>query len=187
VSRSGVRIVAGELRGRRLAVAAGVRPTEARVREALFSIWSPRIAGCRVLDLFAGTGAVGLEALSRGAAWATFVELAPRVCAALEASCRALAAGRAQVLRASLPEALRRPPAVGFDLVFADPPYGFEAGRELIEAARSWVAPAGELVFEHSRRDPPPAPLAGWELVDRRGYGESCLAFYRPAANEDGS
>lgn len=185
MSRSGVRISAGELRGRRLAVPAGVRPTESRVREALFSIWGSRVVGARVLDLFAGTGAVGLEALSRGAAWVTFVELAPRVAAALAVSCRELAAGRSEVLRMSLPEGIRRPPASRFGLVFADPPYGFGAGRELIEAALAWIAPEGELAYEHSRRDGPPVPVAGWALADQRTYGESGLAFYRPATGGD--
>lgn len=180
-----MRVVAGDLRGRRLAVAAGVRPTESRVREALFSIWAPRLQGVRFLDLFAGTGAVGLEALSRGAAWASFIEQEPRVVAALAESCRALAAGRSEVLRAKLPEGLRRPPALGFELVFADPPYGFSAGRELLEAARAWIDAGGELVFEHSRRDPPPAPPAGWELSDQRSYGESALAFYRSVVPAD--
>lgn len=181
-----LRIGAGLLRGRRLRVAPQVRPTEGRVRAALLNIWQHHLHGARFLDLFAGSGAVGLEALSRGAAAVTFVEGAPRVLAALEANRRATAAEPTRVLRLQLPAA---PPPVarhGFDLLFADPPYRFDAYEALLQSLTTWAAHAAHLAVEHGASPAPPtndeALACGWQTTEVRRYGGSYLSFYTSAA-----
>jgi len=181
--RPGVRIAGGELRGRVVPVPRDVRPTEGRVREALFSIWGEAVDGARVLDLFAGSGAVALEAMSRGALEAVAVEGAPRVVAALAAAVRRVGqAGRVEVRRGTLPGALEplaaeRPGA--FDLVFADPPYRWPDYRRLVAAAEPLLAPDGELAVEHASRHELPAEAGGLVRTDVRRYGESSLSLYR--------
>ena len=183
--RPGVRISGGELRGRVVPVPRDVRPTEGRVREALFSIWGEAIDGARVLDLFAGSGAVTLEAVSRGALEAVAVDGAPRVAAALEAGVRRVGeTGRVEVRRATLPDALaalaaERPAA--FDLVFADPPYRWPDYPRLVAAAAPLLAVGGELAVEHASRHELPAEAGGLVRTDVRRYGESALSFYRRA------
>ncbi|MCP3962711.1 MAG: 16S rRNA (guanine(966)-N(2))-methyltransferase RsmD [bacterium] len=176
-----MRILGGTYRGRRLAVAADVRPSESRVREALFSIWSDLVEGCRFLDLFAGSGGVGLEALSRGARSATFVERDPRVLAVLRRNLGVAAPGSTQLLRLSLPAQLGRRPVADderYDLIFADPPYHFERYEALLAAAEHWLAPGGEMVIEHSRRVEPASAVGPWRRREQRRYGDSCLGFY---------
>ena len=123
--KPGVRVTGGAFRGRGLAVPPGARPTEGRVREALFSIWSDRLEGARVLDLFAGSGVVGLEALGRGAISVLCVDDDPLAIKTLEANASRLGE-RLEVRRLSLPAGIAR---LGgpFDLVFADPPYAFDS------------------------------------------------------------
>ena len=150
MSRSTVRLSAGELKGVALPVPAGVRPTSGRVREALLDSWQTRLAGASVLDLFAGSGAVGLEALGRGAASLVGLEARPRVLSQARAAYERWSGGRAEARRAVLPEDLVA--SVGdrrFDLVFADPPYDFERLPELVAACAALMAPEGELVVEH--------------------------------------
>lgn len=178
------RITGGTLRGRPLRVVAGVRPTEARVREAVFSIWRGALAGSRFVDLFAGSGAVGLEALSRGAREVTFVEGDARVLAALRESLERFGKTGARLLRGSLPElALRRPAAAlgvaGVDLVYADPPYDFARYVELVGAVVPWLAQGGELCVEHAVGVELPETLDGAERLDTRVYGGTRLSFYR--------
>ena len=146
-----MRIIAGEWRGRKLVVPEGeaTRPTADRVRETLFSMLASRLGtfeGLRVADLYAGSGALGLEALSRGAEFACFVEQDHRVLAALKANVEALgAAGRVRILARS---AERLPPEQPLDLIFADPPYsagsGSRAVGQILDAgwagAGSWIA-----------------------------------------------
>ncbi len=173
-----LRILGGALRGRRLRVASGVRPTGSRLREALFSIWGPRIEGARFLDLFAGSGAVGLEALSRGARCAVFVESDPRMLRALERNLGELAPEVSRVWRLRLPGAEGQAEGT-FDLIFADPPYRFSAYPELLRRAAPWLAPGGELAVEHSARCEIPGDLEPLRRVDLRRYGDSCLSFFR--------
>ncbi len=184
MSRAGLRILGGELRGRRLEVTARVRPTESRLREALASIWRQPLPGCRFLDLFAGSGAVGIEALSRGAAEAWFADHDPRVLAALRRNCAHLApAAATRIVRLRLPAA--RDLGQRFELIFADPPYAFRDHTALLRGAAGWLAPGGEMAIEHSAQGGAVAAVeavAPWELVDRRSYGESCLSFFRLAA-----
>ncbi len=184
-SGSSLRIAGGWLKGRRLAVASGVRPTGSRQREALFSIWQPRLEGGDFLDLFAGSGAVGLEAISRGARRAVFIEGSARAFEVLRRNVRELAREQASVGRARLPAGLDRlATGESFDMFFADPPYAFtEIGALLLRAAPR-LRPGGEMVVEHSRRLQIAEPQAPWRRRQARCYGDSCLSFFqidRPA------
>lgn len=177
-----VRVVAGRFRGRRIPVPPGteVRPTADRVKEALFSILGARVAGARVVDLFAGSGALGIEALSRGAAGVLFVESDPSLARALGEMLDRLGAGLpAQVRRA---DALR--PEVwidaedGFDLVLADPPYRQGLAERLLAALAGAEAlrPGGLVVIEHEREIDPSRPE--WSRTDCRPYGDTALSFF---------
>lgn len=184
MTRPGVRVSGGTLKGARLRVLHGVRPTSQRVREALASRWQARLPGASVLDLFAGSGAVGLEAASRGAAGVLLVEAAPRVCRELTAAAARLAGDSTTVCRSRLPEELERA-ADGrtFHLVFADPPYDFEAWSDLLQKIGRHVAPEGEVAIEHSSRIELPSLWGGLERVDERRYGDSMLSFFRPSGS----
>ena len=183
---SELRLTGGIYRGRRLRVPHGVRPTEGRLREALFSIWQGEIDGARFLDLFAGAGAVGLEALGRGAQRAVLVEGDPRTLRTLKENVAALGADAeraARLYRLRLPAGLavvgeREAP---FDLVFVDPPYGFEDGARLLAGLPPLLAPGGAVAFEHAARDSVPAAPEGLVFDETRCYGDSCLSFYRGA------
>ena len=166
------RIIAGTYGGRRLTVPADarVRPTADRVREAWMSILGDRLLGARVLDLFAGSGALGLEALSRGAAHATFVELAGASLAALRANIDALAvAGRVTVRRADAMRFVERLAADAYDIVVADPPYSLPHAERLVAAFRARPF-ARILAVEH----PVDVAIAGG---DTRRYGDIALTF----------
>src|SRR5512144_2270520 len=122
-----MRVIAGRYKGRRLASPrwSGLRPTSDKLRETLFNILAPRIEGARVLDGFAGTGAIGIEALSRGAAHVTFVERDPRAVALIESNLARCAIGdRYAIIRARFAGTERPPDGGSFDLIFLDPPYG---------------------------------------------------------------
>jgi len=182
-----VRIVAGTHGGRRLTVPPGrnTRPTSDRVREALFSILEARagkgegaLAGARVLDLFAGSGAFGLEALSRGAASAVFVDSARPAVEAVRANLAALCLD-GPVHRRDAPAALRDAAVRGdaYDLVFLDPPYRPAAGlaAQLREALPAVLAPRARVVAESDRR----APLAlGLAVSDERRYGDTLIRIH---------
>ncbi len=151
-----MRIIAGQWRGRPLETPPGraTRPTADRVRETLFSMLASRIGsleGLRVADLFAGSGALGFEALSRGAAHSTFVENDPSAAAAIRHNAERLGA-TVTVLGRS---ALSLPRSEGFDLIFADPPYAEGSGSAVVAAVRAaeWLKPGGWLSIETSRRD----------------------------------
>jgi 16S rRNA (guanine966-N2)-methyltransferase len=172
-----MRVIAGELGGRRLRSAAGnqTRPTAARVREALFSMLG-EIEGAAVLDLFAGSGALGIEALSRGAASATFVEREARALEALRANVAELGlAERSEIRTGDALAALRR--ASKYDLVFIDPPYAAAAqlsgtlSRELPAA----LAPGARVVSESDRRSPLELELP---LARERRYGDTIIRIH---------
>jgi 16S rRNA (guanine966-N2)-methyltransferase len=181
---AGVRLSGGRHRGRHVAVPAGARPTEGRVREALFSIWNERLDGARVLDLFAGSGAVALEALGRGALSALAVDQSAPAIAAIQANAAKLGEPLA-FRRLALPEALARMTAeiVGdmgpFDLVFADPPYVFDAYELLLTLAAPLLAADGEIAVEHDARRKLPPHAGPLVATGTRRYGESALSFYR--------
>ena len=172
-----IRIIGGDWRGRRLDVLTepDLRPTPDRVRETLFNWLAPVIAGARCLDLYAGTGALGLEALSRGAAECWFVEKNSRLAAALEATLvrfvgapgsvidRPAPLGR--VLVADAAGWLGHTPLATFDVVFLDPPYATDRLGELCTLlARGWLSPVAAVYLETSRNRQLPALPAGWEL-----------------------
>ena len=175
--KPGVRVTGGAFRGRGLAVPPGARPTEGRVREALFSIWSDRLENARVLDLFAGSGVVGLEAVGRGALSAVAVDDDLRAIKILEENAARLGE-KIEVRRFTLPAGLSQLTGP-FDLVFADPPYAFEPYGELLAGVAPLLAPDGEVVVEHSSRREMPLEAGPLVRVDVRRYGESSLSFYR--------
>ena len=178
-----MRVIAGALKGRRLQSPrwTGLRPTSDRLRETLFDVLGERVADAAVLDGFAGTGALGLEALSRGAAGAVFVERDRRAAALIAANLdRCGVRARAAIVNGTLPGALARAaPGRPFDLILLDPPYAYPdaALGAILSAAAQRLAPAGRLVLERARRS---APCQVPELtVGRRiATGDSALVFY---------
>ena len=175
-----MRVIAGRYGGRRLRAppGEGTRPTSDRVREALFSILGVRVRDARVLDLFAGSGALGIEALSRGAGRATFVDIAPGALAALRANLAALGAD-AEVVRADALRWLRAasPGARQYDLVFLDPPYrrteGLGAGlSDLLPAV---LARGALVVAESDRRSPLELQI---HAIDERRYGDTLIRIH---------
>jgi len=171
-----MRIIAGEWRGRRISAPGGrgVRPTTDRIREAWMSALGSSIPGARIVDLFAGSGALGLESLSRGAASVTFVERAREAQVALGANIRVLAAGdRTRIVRDDVFRFLSRTPAASFDLALADPPYGEGHAARLLELVAATPF-ARELWVEHHSREAIP-DLPG--LIHRR-YGDTTLTIW---------
>jgi 16S rRNA (guanine966-N2)-methyltransferase len=176
-----MRVIAGALKGRRLEAPSweGVRPTSDKLRETLFNVLAPRIAGASVLDGYAGTGAVGIEALSRDAAWVTFVERDARAARLIESNLeRCGVRDRYAIIRARFADVRAQLAGRRFDVVFVDPPYGVDEMRVAAETGASLVADAGVLVLEHAKRDPAP-PFAD-RLTKTRDLvsGDSALAFY---------
>jgi 16S rRNA (guanine966-N2)-methyltransferase len=189
-----MRIIGGRWRGMTLAdlgagdPAAALRPTSDRVRESLFNLLAhgdygdpPPPEDRRVLDLFAGTGALGIEALSRGAVTATFVDQGAKSLALLRRNLDRL--GMADAARVVSRDATRlgRNPGPAFDLVFLDPPYGRGLGeRALVSAmAGGWVAPGALVVWEEGGNHAPPPGLT---RLDARRYGETMIAIFRSTA-----
>ena len=173
------RIIAGTHRGRRLGVPAGsaTRPTAERAREGLFSSLQSLIDldGAAVLDLYAGSGALGLEALSRGAERATLVENAPAALAALRATVEDLGLA-ATVVDADASRYLAGPVS-SYDLVLVDPPYELDVDP-VLAGLRPWVAEGGVLVVERRTRGPAPAVPEGFVLERDRRYGEATLWYF---------
>ena len=190
-----IRITAGEWRGRLLRVPRGdVRPAQDRVRLAVFSSLADRVPGARVLDLFAGTGAYGLEALSRGAAAATWVENDRRVLAVLRENVAALCGpdalggrGAAVVPADALRFLARGGGDAPYDLVFADPPYDRDGGwlKKILSAlaGRSILKSSGLLVMEQSVHVPA-VSQEGWQQLKRRVYGETQIDYMAPLQPE---
>ena len=177
-----MRIIAGEWRGRRLQAPPGTatRPTADRTRETLFSMLASRLGGfdgLRVADLYAGSGALGLEALSRGAAFATFVENDAAALKAIRANIEALAAGSRTEVRPGSAASL--PPSAPFDLVLADPPYAAGSGSAVVTAVAgaNWLAPGGWLAVETARGDAvDPGP---WSIAAERRVGRAQITLLR--------
>ncbi|OYX23496.1 MAG: 16S rRNA (guanine(966)-N(2))-methyltransferase RsmD [Rhodobacterales bacterium 32-66-7] len=184
-----MRIIGGTRRGLRLTgvgegdVEAHLRPTSDRVREAIFNLLingghGNPVAGARVLDLFAGTGALGLEALSRGAAEVTFVDDGAKALALLRANiARMRAGGETRVLRLDATR-LGKAPNAPFTLVFLDPPYGKAMGEAALAAAHmgGWLAPEAMIVWEESTA---PVPPPGFRSIDQRRYGDTLVTLMR--------
>jgi 16S rRNA (guanine966-N2)-methyltransferase len=185
------RVIAGEAGGRRLAVPPGLstRPTSDRAREGLFgSVLSElgSLAGKRALDLYAGSGAVGLEALSRGAHHALMVESDAGAVAVIRANVATVGIAGAQVLREKVERLLARPPEQGpYDFVFADPPYalaGAAVTRVLALLARDWLAPHALVVVERATRSGVLDWPAGFAVGKSRKYGEATFWYGHRAA-----
>jgi 16S rRNA (guanine966-N2)-methyltransferase len=184
------RIIAGVARGRRLQVPAGVatRPTADRAREGLFSSLQSLLdlEGARVLDLYAGTGALGLEALSRGAGTATMVEDDPSAVAAIRANVDALGLPGAFVVAQKTETFLANPPEPRYDLVLLDPPYDVDVSP-VLESLVPWVADGGVVMVERRTRDGDPAWPDGLVAGRSRRYGEATLWYADRVASVAGS
>jgi 16S rRNA (guanine966-N2)-methyltransferase len=187
-----MRIIAGALKGRVLAPVQGrTRPTAAKVREAIFSILGAAVLEAQVLDLFAGTGALGIEALSRGAGRAVFVEDHPGALKALSRNLETLGLrDRGRVLPVPATAALRQLAARGerFGLVFLDPPYGGGAAAATLEAlgGSSLLLPEVWVVAEHSRRETLPESIGILKQHTLRRYGDTQVAIYRRETEDGG-
>jgi 16S rRNA (guanine966-N2)-methyltransferase len=175
-----MRIIAGRLKGRRLKAPAweGLRPTSDKLRETLFNILAPRLDGARVLDGFAGTGAVGIEAISRGAAHVTFIEKDRRAVALIEENLTACGVEQGYTIQRG--DAAAIVPGLGssaFDLILLDPPYDIMTMTPVLDASARVLAAGGLVVLEHTtRREPEPA--ARLEPVRRVKSGDSTLTFF---------
>ncbi len=176
-----MRIIAGSARGRRLAAprGPGTRPTGDKVRAAVFNLLGQFFDGGRALDLYAGTGAMALEALSRGCERATCVESDREAAEALRRNAAACGfAERVEIRRERVERALAALPAATFALAFVDPPYA--VGPEAALAALDrLLAPGGLAVAEHDRRRPPADRSGALALADRRAYGDTGISIYR--------
>jgi 16S rRNA (guanine966-N2)-methyltransferase len=180
-----LRISGGEAKGTKLAVPPGARPVSERVRQAVFSSLGGVVTGARVLDLYAGSGAYGLEALSRGAASAVFVDRDERAVAACRANIEAAGFGpRARVVRAPAERYVRRRGSEGsFDLVFVDPPYArAEQGEHLLEGFLGLLSEAGRVVVECRRSLEEPRPPDGLVVEADRRYGDTRVLIFRLGA-----
>ena len=179
-----MRVIAGEAKGTRLApVPAGTRPASDRAREGLFSSLGPTVEGALVLDLFAGTGAMGIEALSRGAAAATFVDAAPEAIRTIKENLRRSGlGGRATVRRSIARRAIRGTPGP-FELVLLDPPYrlpGPELDALLGEiAGQRVVSPGGRVVLTRPGGGYTPVIPVNWSLERRLSYGDTVVLAFR--------
>jgi 16S rRNA (guanine966-N2)-methyltransferase len=175
-----VRVIAGQLKGRRLKAPAwsGLRPTSDKLRETLFNILAPRIAGARVVDGFAGTGAIGIEALSRGAAHVMFIEKDRRAAMLIEENLSTCGIEQGfALLRGDVGEVLRQLSAgTAFDVIVLDPPYDITAVEQTLDAAAARLAAGGLLVLEHATRRQPDIPAS---LMHMRNVtsGDSTLTF----------
>jgi 16S rRNA (guanine966-N2)-methyltransferase len=180
-----VRVIGGKYRGRRLRAPEGrdVRPTSDRLRETLFNIIAPHIEGSRFLDLCAGSGAVGIEALSRGAASVTFVDRSRRACSIIEANLSALAVtSDATIIDRDAVGALKRLAAESakFDIAFFDPPYASEIYSQVMSqlAGGDLLDPEAIVITEHRAKTPPEAEYGEMKIYRVVKQGESALAFY---------
>ena len=187
-----MRIVGGSARGRTLRSVPGLatRPTSDRVRQSLFDLLGQRCDGLRILDLYAGTGALSFEAISRGAVHATLVESTRPAQAVIDRNAIELGfSPQITLVRAEVDRALGALSSRGaaFELVFADPPYALEASQKLADAlaAQGLVAPGGRAVLERGKREAEPIAPQGFELLDDRAYGETMVAVLRRVAARD--
>lgn len=185
-----MRIVSGEFRGKALIAPEGqaTRPTSDRARQAIFNIlehapWSPGMRDLRVMDLFAGSGALGFEALSRGAAFCLFVETDEAARGAIRDNVEAMSLfGKTRVHRRDATDLGIKPGADGppFDLAFLDPPYAKGLGEKALErlAAGGWLANGATVVFERGASEPP-FEVSGFDALDTREYGAARVHFLR--------
>ena len=176
-----MRIIAGKHRGRVLAEFRGmeIRPTSDRVKESLFQIIGDRLAGARVLDLFCGSGALGLESLSRGAKEAVFNDVSRESLAVLKKNLAALRE-EGQVMQSDYAACLMRMRGK-FDIIFCDPPYKMDCREDVLAriAAHDRLAAGGVVIWESEREE---EAAAGWRRSDLRSYGRTKIAFFERSA-----
>jgi 16S rRNA (guanine(966)-N(2))-methyltransferase RsmD len=187
-----MRIIAGSMKGRRLKTPSweGLRPTSDKLRETLFNVLGQRVDGARVLDGFAGTGAVGIEAISRGAVHVAFIESDRRAAALIEENLSSSGVREGYTIYCSdlLSSLQGLPPDVEFDVLVLDPPYDWVDVEPVLEAAGRRLAVGGVLVLEHSKRKEPRVPTSLTRVRDVKS-GDSILTFFaaRAAARDDTS
>jgi 16S rRNA (guanine(966)-N(2))-methyltransferase RsmD len=180
----GMRVIGGTSRGRRLSGPRNlnVRPTADRVKEALFNILADRIAGARVLDLFAGTGNIGIEALSRGAGQVTFVESSPTAGRLLRANLQRCGFERqAQVRIMTVSRFLKQRREPAYDIIFLDPPYRTQEAEKVLPSLErdAIIRGNGVVVVEHFHKSPLDERIGHLARVKTYRYGETCLSVYR--------
>jgi 16S rRNA (guanine966-N2)-methyltransferase len=168
-----VRVIAGRWRGRRIEVpdTQDMRPTPDRVRETLFNWLAPTLPGARCLDLYAGTGVLGIEALSRGASQTVFVDKSPSVTRQLIATLNGLEAAGAEVVTADAVDYLNHVPSP-CDIVFLDPPYGTALDNLCTLLDQGWLAPRAQIYLEWNRKQEPPEMPSDWTLSRDRTAGQ---------------
>jgi 16S rRNA (guanine(966)-N(2))-methyltransferase RsmD len=175
-----MRVIAGEFKGRRLAAPtwAGLRPTSDKLRETLFNVLAPRVPAARVIDGFAGTGAIGIEALSRGASHVSFVERDPRAARLIRENLDrcAVRPDRYVIIRGDFLAMHATEPRA--DLVLLDPPYDLKQDEAALTAASALLAPGGLVVLEHARRQSAPERAADLRRVRLLVSGDSALSLY---------
>ena len=177
-----MRVGTGRFKGRELVYPrAGLRPTKAITRQAMFNIVGSRVRGAKACDLYAGGGSLGIEALSQGAASVVFVEQQATVFRFLRANVKGLP--DVTVIRGDVLRVLKKLAGAGFDLVFADPPYMHGLVQATLDRAAEFeiLVPDGWFVAEHHRREMPLAP-SGWELIKQGTYGETLVSVLRRRA-----
>jgi 16S rRNA (guanine966-N2)-methyltransferase len=179
-----MRIIAGELKGRRVEAPEwpGLRPTSDRLRETIFNVLAASIRGSRFLDAHAGTGAVGIEALSRGAAHVTFVEQDRRAIALIRrnlAHCGVT--DRHVIIPVDFARAFGREDRPSFDIIFLDPPYGAGTLLSALDAAAPLASDATRVLIEHARRDQAPGDAGALRRIRSLSSGDSAVAFYERA------
>ncbi len=185
-----MRVIAGSARGRPLRTLPGleVRPTLDRVRQGVFSSLGERVRGAVVLDLFAGSGAVGIEALSRGASQATFVELSGRCARCLRGNLeRCALVEMARILQCDWRAGVTRLRRGGevFDLVYVDPPYGRFDELSVLQEVHPLLGPGAILLFEHLGRRTMPEAGVGFRLTRQMRYGQTSVSWYEPVDRVD--
>jgi len=185
-----MRILGGTGRGRRVSGSTGphLRPTPGKVKEALFSILADHMSGARFLDLFAGTGMVGIEALSRGATHVTFVDSNPASCRILKENLRRLGyAAHADVRCMTVSRFLTHPPEHSYDIAFLDPPYHTGEGGKILPSLERDVIirPNGVVVIEHFHTTRLQQRIGCLALLKSYRYGDTLLSLYRPADRDE--
>lgn len=180
-----IRVTGGKFKGRRLLVPVSkkVRPTTEKVRESIFSIIGDKVLSAFVLDVFAGTGALGLEALSRGAGRVIFIERDPQVFAILRRNISLCGAEKdSEAYCVDWLKGVKKLAArnLQFDLIFADPPYEAQAGKRLFENLYALTHKETIVIFEHSVENPFEFDKSKWDLIKVKEYGETAVDFFRP-------
>ncbi|MBK1986834.1 16S rRNA (guanine(966)-N(2))-methyltransferase RsmD [Sphaerospermopsis aphanizomenoides BCCUSP55] len=158
------------------------RPTSARVREAVFNIWQGKIDGCCWLDLCAGSGSMGAEALCRGASLVVGIELSSRACAVIQQNWQQVAKKEQnyQILKGNLLNHLKKLSGQKFDKIYFDPPYASGLYEPVLEAIAQYqlLDAHGEIAVEHSPQNFTPPEIPGWEICHQKVYGNTALTFY---------